>query len=326
MSPLPRATATLLLPERSRLAWRRLPEALGRWLARGDSSQHPGAPLTRIFDVLPHGWPAAAVTRQRDVGDAAGAVWLRADPAHVRPDINGARLLACGDRLAVTREQADALLKPLRPLFGDAGFLLDAPHPARWYLRLPAGAKLPHFAAPDEALGADLFDHLPGDAASDATAGRRWRTLLSEAQIVLHNHPVNAERAAGGLPPVNSVWFWGAGAPPDHVTAAVEVIHSDDEVVQAFSRAAGIGCGRLPERWRSVDVATAFDLRPLRDPAVLHERWLAPVLAELQARRLQHATLMFEDGLDYSLTPGQRWRFWRRPLTTLPVRSAPDAE
>jgi hypothetical protein len=323
---MPRATATLLLPERSRLAGQRLPEPLARWLARADVAQHEGTPLARVFDVLPRGWPAAALTRQRDVGDAAGALWLRADPAYVRPDINGARLLACGDRLAVTREQADALLQPLRPLFGDAGFALDAPHPARWYLRLPAGTKLPPFAAPDEALGADLFDHLPADTTHDAAAGRRWRTLLGEAQIVLHNHPVNAERAAQGLPPVNSVWFWGAGPLPDRVTAAVDAIHSNDEVVQAFAQAAGIRFTPLPERWQPVETAAAFDLRPLRDPAALHEQWLSPVLAELQARRLRIATLLFEDGLEYTLTPGQRWRFWRRPLSALPARAAPESE
>lgn len=324
MSPLPRATATLLLPERSRLAGGRLPEVLGRWLARADVRQHEEAPLARVFDVLPRGWPAAALTRQRDVGDAAGAVWLRADPAYVRPDINGARLLACGDRLAVTREQADALLKPLRPLFGDAGFALDAPQPGRWYLRVPAGARLPRFTAPDEALGADLFDHLPADTADDTAAGRRWRTLLGEAQIVLHNHPVNAERATQGQAPVNSVWFWGAGPLPDRVTAAVAAIHSNDEVAQAFAQGAGIGIDTLPERWRSVETAVAFDLRPLRDPAALQERWLLPVLAELQARRLQCATLLFEDGLEYSLAPGQRWRFWRRPLSVLPARASSE--
>lgn len=326
MSSLPHATATLLLSERSRLAGQRLPEELGRWLARADCRDHQSPPLSRIFDVLPRGWPAAAVTRQRDVGDAAGAVWLRADPAHVRPDINGARLLACGDRLAITRDHADALLKPLRPLFGDAGFLLDAPQPARWYLRLPAGTKLPRFAAPAEALGADLFDHLPADTASDAVEGRRWRALLSEAQVVLHNHPVNAERTAKGLPAVNSVWFWGAGSLPDRIGATVDGIRSDDETLQAFAKAAGIACNPLPRRWPAVDGACAFDLRHLRDVATLHAEWLAPAFADLQARRIKRVVLMFEDGFEYSLAPNQRWRFWRRPLTELPSRDTSESE
>src|SRR3546814_5746969 len=84
-------------------------------------------------------------------------------------------------------EDRTLFLPALRPLFGDAGFPIDAPHPSRWYLRLPPGAKLPAFAAPDDALGADLFDHL-----AEGSEGRRWRVLLGEAQVVLHNHPRNA--------------------------------------------------------------------------------------------------------------------------------------
>jgi hypothetical protein len=68
------------------------------------------------------------------------------------------------------------LLPALRPLFGDAGFSLDAPHPSRWYLRVPRDSRLPEFATPEEVLGEDLFAHLPqGDL------GRRWRALLTEA-------------------------------------------------------------------------------------------------------------------------------------------------
>jgi hypothetical protein len=41
-----------------------------------------------------------------------------------------------------------------------------------------------------------------------------WLRLQSEAQMLLHDHPVNRERAARGWPPLNSLWFWGGGALP----------------------------------------------------------------------------------------------------------------
>ena len=59
-------------------------------------------------------------------------------------------------------------------------------------------AKLPTMASPEEALGADLFDHLP-----EGQEGLRWRALLSEAQVALHQHPLNAQRQAAGKPPVS---------------------------------------------------------------------------------------------------------------------------
>ncbi|MFC0677900.1 phosphoglycerate mutase [Lysobacter korlensis] len=328
MSPSVRTSLTLLLPGRDRLAGQRVPPDLGRWLARGDRSEFKGSALEQLFDVLPRGWPVAAVTRERDAGDAAGACWLRADPAHVRAEINGARLLAHGRALGLTREQADALLVPLRPLFGDAGYALDAPHPHRWYVRLPSGSKLPRFTSPDEALGADFFDHLPADATPASAEGRRWRALLSECQVVLHNHPMNAQRAAQGLPSVNSVWFWGTGAKPDRVASAVDALATDDEVAHAFAAAASVRCEALPERWTAVPepAKSAFDLRHVRGIEALHERWLAPIGQALEARRVDGVRLLFDDGVEYRLSAAQRWRIWRGPVVELAAADTPRDE
>jgi hypothetical protein len=323
MSCAPRASATLLLPGRDRLSGQRVPADLGRWLARGDRSAFEGPVGAQLFDVLPRGWPVAAVARARDAGDAPGACWLRADPAYVRAEINGARMLAHGEALGLDREQADALLRPLRPLFGDAGFTLDAPHPTRWYLRLPSGTSLPRFASPDEALGADLFEHLPADTTASAE-GRRWRALLSEAQVTLHNHPVNAERARRGLAPVNSVWFWGAGGVPDRVTASIDAVYGADDPIDAFAHAAGVTREGLPAQWTDAleRLRTAIDLRRLRDIAALHERWLAPAARALDARRVAGVRILFEDGVEYRLSSLQRWRVWRRPVAQLAADNA----
>lgn len=311
------ATATLLLPERSRLASQRLPEGLAQWLARADRTLKDGSQLARAFDVLPRGWPVAAVTRQRDVGDAAHAMWLRADPVYVRPDINGARLLAHGDALRVTAEDSAALLPALKPLFGDSGFPIDAPTPTRWYLRLPPGAKLPVFTSPDDALGADLFDQLPGINESRGNEGRRWRALLSEAQVVLHNHPHNAQRIAVGLPAINSLWFWGPGALPDHVRTGFTHVQTDDDAMNAFTGLAKVSITPLPMRWQLAEGECLVDLRHARDLAALSTDWFAPLMTDLRAHRLDRVTLDFADGACFEMTARQRWRFWRRPLPAL---------
>jgi hypothetical protein len=305
-------SATLLLPPGTRFGAQRLAPEIAKAIGQGDRHALAGMQRARVFDLLPRGWPVAAVTRQRDARDASIAAWLRADPAHVRPDINGARLLAHGDALGLTAADCQALLQPLRPLFGDAGFPLDAPVPSRWYLRLPREAKLPTFTGPDEALGADLFEHLP-----EGPEGRRWRALLSEAQVVLHNHPLNARRAAQGRAPVNSLWFWGAGVLPDHVRTRFTAIHSEDDAWQAFAAAAGVATGALPTRFVPADGVQAFDLRHLRDLAAFQSDWLAPALAALRARALREVSLDFEDGAGITLLASQRWRFWRRPVARL---------
>lgn len=325
--PVPAAVSAskvvLLLPEWSAFArpdW--LPEiarAIGRadMLERGEPGSH--AQLLRHIHVRPARWSVAAVTRQSDVGDAAGAAWLRADPAHVRADINGARLLGSGERLGIAQADVDAFLPALKPIFGDAGMTLDAPVPARWYLRLPREAVLPIFSDPYRALGEDLFEHQPqgGEA-------RRWRALSNEAQVILHNHPHNADRRERGFVPMNALWFWGGGVLPDQVSTSLRRMHSDDHELRALCALAGIRADALPSAF-GVDpedgaktppgTAALFDLRAVRDPGLLQRAWLWPAVHALQARAIDGISIDSADGSRYELRAGQRWRVWRRPWT-----------
>lgn len=307
------ASATLLLASRTRFAGQPLPAVFAKVLAQADySSVDAGerAQLRRHFQLIPDHWPIAALTRQHDAGDAAHSSWLRVDPAHVAPDMGGARMLSHGDALALTTDDVAQLLPALKPLFGDAGFALDAPHPSRWYLRLPREAKLPVFAAPGEVLGEDLFAHLP-----EGDLGRRWRALLTETQVVLHNHPWNARRVAAGKPAVNSLWFWGAGAPPEFVRTRYKQVKGKDIVLRALAGAAGVveaGGDTNPQ-----EVDALVDLRPLRALDKLANDAVQPLLQAVRKRELESLTLDFEDGAIFVLRRDQRWRFWRRPLAKL---------
>lgn len=328
-------TVTLLLPAAEKLAGALSPE-LAAALGRGDRvpDVQPGerAQLLRYFGLSPDGWPIAALTRQLDVGDAAQGSWLRADPAWVRPDINGARLLACGKRLQLAQDDVDAFLPALRPLFEDSGFVFDAPVPSHWYLRLPAGMQLPVFAEPAEALGADLFDHLPSDAVGDrlgkaSGSARSWRALLSEAQVVLHNHPWNTRRAAAGKPPINSLWFWGGGGWPDSVRTSCTAVLSDDSSLRALANAADARNDLLPLRFDVSPGDTLLDLRAFRDLDRVTRNWLMPAIGALQHGTLRRLHLDFADGSGFLLEPAQRWRFWRRPaLNLLTARTAAEPD
>ena len=304
------ARLTLLLPSAAKFAGIALPATLAKALGRADHAAHRAgaqAQLSRHFRPLPDRWADAALTRVADTdeGDARMNMWLRADPAYIRPDINGARLLGIGGRLGIEQADVDAFLPALRPLFGDAGFTLDAPHPSRWYLRLPREAKLPAFASPDDALGDDVFEHTP-----DAPEARRWRVLSSEAQVTLHNHPRNAERAALGKPPINSLWFWGGGLLPDGIVGDSPTIYSDDVLLHGIARVGKLDA--MPTNaYASSERDALVDLRAMRDPRAAIESWLAPAAASTPARE---AVLDFADGQVFALRANQRWRLWRRPL------------
>ncbi|MGB3048458.1 MAG: phosphoglycerate mutase, partial [Dokdonella sp.] len=150
--------ACVLLPE-----WKRCVASaqvangtLSRWLARGNRLESSPAGIEQairdLFEFGGRAFPAAALSRQVDVGDAAGSLWLRADPAHLRADMTTARMLACGE-LGLSASETGELAKALKPLFGDAGFEFDARLPNRWYLRAAMAAELPQCATPDEAMG-----------------------------------------------------------------------------------------------------------------------------------------------------------------------------
>ncbi len=293
----------LLLPERRRFAGQPLCRPVARALGRADRLPDAGpgerAQLERWFDLLPRGWPMAAITRQRDAGDAVLHSWLRADPAYVRPDMTGARVLAVGE-LGLSAEEAKALSDALRPLFGDTGFPISAPHPARWYLALPVEARLPDFAAPEAVLGDDLFLHLP-----DGPEGRRWRALLNEAQIILHNHPVNEARVASGRVPANSLCFWGAGRLPDQVQGRLRSVHSQEaQLASLAALAAAAPAGAEGD---------LLDLRDSRDWAAVE----AVVLERLAGLDAAGLVLDFADGASWWLRPAQRWRLLRPALAKL---------
>ena len=315
------ATATLLLPARARLAAAALPDDVARALGRAtrtDAAPGEAAQLQRHFDIVgvpaAGHWPVAALTRQLDAGDAAGAAWLRADPAQMVPDMHGARMMGHGDTLGLEADEASALVQALRPTFESEGLQLDAPSPSRWYVRLPLDLELPAFAAPEDVLGDDLFAHLPGGA-----AGRRWRALLTETQVVLHAHPFNAARLQRGQPAINSVWFWGAGALPGRVTTAHAQVRSRDALLRALAVAAGVQV----DGEQSVDALV--DLRPLRSVQQLGNDAIRPLLAALQRGELRRLVLDFQDGARFDIDRSQRWRFWKKPVQLLTEKASSPA-
>lgn len=313
--------ATLLLPAIARFGAQRWQADITRALGRADArtvTEGRRAQLARHLDLPEGAWPLAALSRQVDAGDADApdSAWLRADPAWLRPDINGVRLMAHGDTLDIMRADCEALLPALQPVFGDAGFLLDAPSPSRWYLRLSRGSPLPVFADPGDALGTDLSDH-----DDDSAEAKRWRALGTEAQIILHNHPWNATRVAAGKPPINALWFWGGGSLPDarrRQGPASLLVSTDDPVCHALASIEA-DVEALPDAWPASHVPALFDLTGLRDLRQLQMDWLQPALAALASGALTALSIDAEDGPALQLRRWHRYRVWRRPFQARPV-------
>ncbi|MEZ5462405.1 phosphoglycerate mutase [Dokdonella sp.] len=289
---------------------------LARWWRLGDRAA-PVSPgeveaVRSVFQWPGKSMPTAALTRQHDAGDAAGSAWLRADPAHVRADMATARMLACGE-LGLSLADCASISRELKPLFGDAGFEFDARLPQRWYVRASSGVQLPSAATPDEALGDDLKLHLP-----EGSAGKQWRQLFNEAQIILHNHPVNAERARIGAVAVNSLWFWGGGRLPDWVRSDLTLLISDRAELQSLADLASVtraplstgivsGIKQVEGSGRRV----LIDLFELRADS-LEENGFAVLDAMMRSGECSSVSLLFASGERLRFRPSHRLRFWRR--------------
>jgi len=277
---------------------------LRAWLARADRIDDGPrgflGGLAAYFDCA-DGFAPAALTRELLAGDAGEATWLSADPAWIQPDLNGARLLACG-QMQLDIDEARALAETLLPVFADAGMTLEVGTPDRWHVRVPPGLPLPAFASPDQALGEDLAQHLP-----EGPEGRRWRAILTEVQVLLHQHPLNAQRRERGLPPVNSLWLWGGGHLPTLVRSVLAGCVSDDVLLGALAARAGVEVvPRTPEAIASAGAGWLIDLQDLQASEIGGSWW--PLLQRLAASPLR---LSFASGERWLHRPWHRLRFWR---------------
>jgi len=304
----------VLLPGRDKLSF---VEAFNQWLARGTvlPTALPGYmhAVSEFFRWPDGPLPAAALIRQSVAGDAGTALWVCADPAWVQPELSGARLLGCGN-LAVSPADATSMVDALSDTFAEEGMTLLVGDPQHWQLKVPNYVQVPTFPEPEEALGADLFEQLP-----KGEHGRRWRALLNEAQVVLHNHPANAARVYNSLPPINSVWLWGAGTLPEWVECGQSLIHSDDLLIWALGHKAGVEVqprsALVGARSRAIPAsggASHAELLDLQDvqPSEFARDWWPFLEGRLESG--SELRLAFADGRRVVLRKTHRLRFWRK--------------
>lgn len=304
--------------------------ALETLLARGRRVKTPGASLERWLAGqyrLADGLPLAPFSLRGDGGEPGGDWWMRADPVHLK--VHGDRLiLADASRLAVTADESRQCVAALNVHFTDDGISFLAPRPERWYLRT---ARETQFRATptSEAAGRNVEALLPQGHDS-----ARWRKVINEAQMVLHQQPCNEIRERQARPAVNSIWIWGPGR--DHTLAAIyDALWSDHPLAAGLAAASGAAARPLPVSGASLLEArhtgthlvvmalpaTAYgDLAEWRGAvARLEQAWAAVLLTGLWDGALESLTL-HGLGADYGylsvMTRRDRLYFWRarRPL------------
>lgn len=215
------AARTLALPQLGALLALLVPEG------RDDGDEWSLSPPHERAQAQAFGWtgadgmlPWAARSAEADglaAGeDAAASVWGLLTPAHWHLGTDQVSLLDPAG-LMLDDTASRTLFAAVHDLFTDEGYRLHYGTASRWYAVHDSLAALPT-ASLDRVIGRNVDRWLGKDPAA-----RRIRRLQSEVQMRLYTHPLNDDRIANGLLPVNSFWLSGCGA-------AQPVAHNDVQV------------------------------------------------------------------------------------------------
>ena len=294
--------------------------ALSKILSRADAIEAP--PLTleawlcQAFEVeKQQDWPVAPLTATLDGLEVEDKYWLRADPVHIK--IERDRLLLVENGLfELSLDDAQAFAGVLNKHFaGEVTF--HAPSAKRWYVTA-SGRPDVTTRNPGEVAGRDVKRYLPSGA--DAM---KWHRIFNEAQMLLHEHPLNEARESRGEAVVNSIWFWGGGTRTRVHGRHFSDVWSDDAVATSLATLAEAAVHEMPasaDAWlrragmskaashlivlTGLSNATRYgDAHAWRTRAqALDTEWLGPLIAALRDGRLTQLALV---------TPGESasWRF-----------------
>ncbi|MHB1114335.1 MAG: phosphoglycerate mutase, partial [Acidovorax defluvii] len=196
--------------------------------------------------------PWAAWHRHQQGQPAHGQAWAFITPCqwHVSTDHI---TLRDPDSLGLDEAASRVLLAIVAPWFAEDGIALYYDQPTRW---LASGALFDGLATAslERVLLRDVRPWMPEPRA--AQAARTLHRLHSEMQMLLYTHAFNDERAARGLPVVNSFWVHGTGPLPTPAPTPTTV-----PTVPTTLRDAA-----LREDWRTWATAwAALDAGPVAD-------------------------------------------------------------
>ena len=278
--------------------------ALERWLARGDAGTLAAASLAEVLALqygLPDPPPYAAIAFGSD---------LLADPVHIEVG-QVAAALHDSAALAITPDEAAALTRDLTRQFTADGIEFQAPLPHRWSVRVPAG-EVPATIPLERALRENTAAMLPR-----GTGRIKWPSVLTEIQMFLASHEVNARREDQGKPTINSVWLWGGGAAPASLPPRYALVHAEDAFTRGLASRSGVRAAPVPAGYAGIDAVGSNQsvLLVMEDPAgaALDERWFVPLADAL--RRFDAVRLLLprrRDTLVSRIGRGARWRWMRR--------------
>lgn len=254
--------------------------------------------------------------------DPGAAHVLRADPVALAAGLSDVVLEGRVEDLTVA--EAAAMVSLLNDHFRDDGLVFHAPRADAWFVTARCPPAL--ITSPLACVRGAIFPHLP--TGEDAAQWQRWS---SEVQMLLHEHPLNAARAARGLQPVTGVWFSDGGGladlPRGPGTAVYAASGAAGDVARGIALHGSTRADSVPESLAALgfgrDAMVVLDpVTDVTDARVLMRGWIGPALLALGRGRLAALRVLADgDGIAAawqaarpSLAARVRARYFRRPF------------
>lgn len=289
-------------------------KSLRAWLAQSDLQQEaiPVELLARVLGALKLPYPEqglAALRMWGQTGDRPTTWIAAADPVYLEPRLDHLCLHALR-RIGVPRSQMRALVDHLQTTLADSNRFGFARMGSYSYLSAKsalATADVPAYVVDQQK---------PNDFLPSGEGSASHRSLSSEIEMALHEHPVNQARVENGQQPVNALWLWGGGVAAEQITRPQPPLFSDDALLTGYWHSAtGVAepwPGNIAACIKGSVAGFVAATPEFNDCPDLLESCLLELRQALRSRRLSHLTLLFRDGVRADVTRKHALRFWRR--------------
>lgn len=293
-------------PQLARLAGRGSIERLSQSRATDGLRPWQAALLATLGLDAPY--PSAAVTRTGESGERASGYWLHAQPMHFVAGLD--RLTAIelqGEARIVNAERAE--LEPtVAAHLRASGFELLSTSSGEWLMRSDRPLEV-RTVSPAAAASNPLAEVMP--QGRDAAQLRR---LMTELQMLLHEHPVSAQRSRRGVPEINAIWFYGEGAIGNVRRQVLPQAFGDDAYLRGVYRLHDLAVEPTPRDAKTLlsrMTARAVAVIAAEDLDLLEVVWLAPLARALRVGALARVDLVL-DRWHLTIPRAASFKFWRQ--------------
>jgi hypothetical protein len=279
------------------------------WGLQLEPAVHPSAALC----ALTHGIAMPGITD----GALTHGEWLHLELVHLAAGLNQLSLVELSGDLQPTPEERAALEPLLREHLQAHGARWHTLPSGRWLVDLPVEAPL-RTVCPEAAAASELERAMP-----QAAGGPALRRLMTELQMLLHEHAVNRARERCGRLAANALWPWGNGALQPQTPRSLPAAFGTHDYLRGLYRHYGGTVQHLPSTASELLEALQAAVRQgcvqalvvLDAPALeaFEQQWLVPLVQGLRARRFARLDLIL-DGWHLGIDRRGLRRFWRRPF------------